>query len=166
MSKIHGEGVHPSYYQETCVFCKIILGLETAQIVKTWPEAVAFLDRWPVTPGHILVVPRQHVHNVTEDPALAGRVLECAASLASELAWDSSNLIISNGVPAKQRIFHLHIHLVPRRVNDQLMVPWGTTGDPWLPHRCSGMSALEAELSDLRDFYEQHATSYISEFNT
>lgn len=76
----------------------------------------------PVTKGHLLVVPRRHVADATVDPALAGRAFEIAAQLARDL--DAANIITSMGEPATQTVFHLHLHVVPRRDGDGLRLPW------------------------------------------
>lgn len=147
-----------------CVFCSIVAGTAPADIVCSWSDAVAFVPLGPVISGHVLVVPRIHIRDATESSFIAGLALSRAAELAAE--YSASNLIISNGANAKQSIFHLHVHVIPRTPNDQLMVPWGTTGDPHAPHYCAGMERLSAELAEQQkeltrlhkfenDFYEE-----------
>jgi histidine triad (HIT) family protein len=128
-----------------CVFCGIAAGTEPATIVREWTESVAFVPRNPVCAGHVLVIPREHVIDAIERPFVTAVTMMNAVQLASE--YSSSNILTSVGVPATQSVFHLHIHVVPRFVGDQLMLPWGTTDDPHEPHRCKGMDRLEAELS-------------------
>lgn len=127
-----------------CVFCGIAAGTEPATIVREWTESVAFVPLIPVSAGHILVIPREHVVDAVERPFVTAVTMMNAVQLASE--YSSSNILTSVGAPATQSVFHLHIHVVPRFVGDQLMLPWGTTGDPHEPHRCKGMDRLEAEL--------------------
>ena len=131
-----------------CVFCGIIAGTEPATIAREWAEAVAFVPLDPVVDGHVLVVPREHVRDAVQRPCVTAVVMAHAAELASE--YSSSNILTSVGAPATQSVFHLHVHVVPRQAGDQLMLPWGTTGDPHEPHRCKGMDQLEAELAEYR----------------
>lgn len=119
-----------------CVFCGIIAGTEPATIVREWPDAIAFLPLNPVAPpdGHVLVVPRVHVPDAVMRPDVTAATTARAAELAA--ANDASNIITSVGRAATQSVFHLHIHVIRREAGDQLMVPWGTTGDPHAPHWC------------------------------
>ena len=49
-----------------CAFCEIIAGREPAHVVRTDENAIAFLDRNPIAPGHLLVVPRQRARTLGE----------------------------------------------------------------------------------------------------
>lgn len=74
----------------------------------------------PVTEGHVLAVPREHVADALADPEVAGRVMEVAAWFAA----GECNLITSVGPLATQTVKHLHLHIVPRREGDGLALPW------------------------------------------
>jgi histidine triad (HIT) family protein len=130
-----------------CVFCGIVAGTQPSVTVRQWPEAVAFRPLNPVTEGHVLVVPRTHVADAAESPTIAALVMARAAELAG--MYDAANILTSIGAAATQSVFHLHVHVVPRREADGLMLPWGTTGDPHEPHRCPGIDALTAEVKRL-----------------
>jgi histidine triad (HIT) family protein len=112
--------------------------------VREWDDAIAFVPLDPVTDGHVLVVPRRHVRDAVEDSGVTAAVMLRAVELAGEAA--SSNILTSAGTAATQSIFHLHIHVVPREVGDELMLPWGTTGDPHAPHWCKVADRLQREL--------------------
>jgi histidine triad (HIT) family protein len=131
-----------------CVFCGIAAGTEPATMVREWPDAVAFVPLNPVITGHTLVIPRLHVRDAVENQAITALTMARAVELAAE--YSASNILTSIGKAATQSVFHLHIHLIPRFVDDQLMLPWGTTGNPHEPHRCKSMDRLEAELTKLR----------------
>lgn len=103
-----------------CPFCAIIAGDAPATFVAHTEDCVAFRPLNPVTPGHLLAVPRRHVVNAIADPELTGRVFAFAASLY--LA--EHNLITSVGKAATQTVPHLHVHLVPRQEGDGLHLPW------------------------------------------
>lgn len=103
-----------------CVFCEIIAGRASADMVAEWDDAIAFVPLDPVTTGHTLVVPRQHVADALENPAVTALTMRRAA----ELARGQCNLITSVGADATQSIPHLHIHVVPRFSGDGLLLPW------------------------------------------
>jgi diadenosine tetraphosphate (Ap4A) HIT family hydrolase len=105
-----------------CVFCEIIAGRAPATVVREWPEAIAIHPKDSVTPGHVLVISREHVANVGTDPAVSARTMARAAELAAELP--AANIITSMGAAATQTVFHLHLHVVPREHGDGLTLPW------------------------------------------
>jgi histidine triad (HIT) family protein len=85
---------------------------------------VAFEPLNPVTPGHFLVVPRSHISHALESPRYAGSALKFAGYLANQMDLTDVNFITSAGKAATQTVFHLHIHVVPRRDGDGLALPW------------------------------------------
>jgi histidine triad (HIT) family protein len=123
----------PSYL-DACAFCKIARGLDTRpEIVAEGDEWLAFFPLEPATPGHTLVVPRTHVEDfwsapeslVSELTAAAGQV---GRAIQSALSPEGLNLITSAGEAAEQTIFHLHLHLVPRRAGDGFGHIWPSDG--------------------------------------
>lgn len=105
-----------------CVFCQILAGKAPATVVRQWAGATAIVPRHPVTPGHVLVIPTVHVADVGVDPAVSALTMAAAAELAGE--YRACNVITSRGVDATQTVFHLHVHVVPRRPQDGLPLPW------------------------------------------
>lgn len=105
---------------DSCVFCEIVEGKSPAKIVREWEDAVALIDANPIVDGHMLVIPRKHVTDVTEDPDVSSAVMRAAA----ELAEAPCNIITSAGSEATQTVFHLHLHVVPRTAHDGLALPW------------------------------------------
>lgn len=77
----------------------------------------------PVTPGHRLFVPREHVWSAGVAPGITGRVF-ARASLWASGRNEAFNLIASAGTVATQTVQHLHVHYVPRRAGDGLHLPW------------------------------------------
>lgn len=108
----------------TCVFCRIVAGEAPATVVWEWPDALAIVPLNPVTPGHILVLPRVHVPDFTTDPAVSGLTAQRAAELGRDLGLADANEITSRGPAATQTVWHLHRHLVPRTCGDGLPLPW------------------------------------------
>lgn len=106
-----------------CVFCSIVAGQAPATIVREWDDAIAIRPRsGGCTDGHVFVLPRVHVEDAGTDIEVTKAVMGRAAELMAELP--AANLITSKGVEATQSVFHLHVHIVPRRDNDDLPLPW------------------------------------------
>lgn len=103
-----------------CIFCQIVAGEAPATVVHRWDDAVAIVPLGPVVEGHLLVIPTRHVQDALEDPD----VTAAAVRRAAEIAPHPCNLIANVGREATQSVFHLHWHIVPRRENDGLALPW------------------------------------------
>lgn len=103
-----------------CVFCRIVTREAPATIVCEWPDALAIVPLEPVVPGHLIVLPKVHVADAMEDPDITADTMRRAAQLHE---WPA-NIITSAGPEATQTVFHLHIHVVPRRAGDGLSLPW------------------------------------------
>ncbi len=104
-----------------CPFCKRI---EAGEYDYDDLHSVAFQPLNPVTPGHFLVVPRAHVPDALADPGAAAYAMKFAADLAAQMELDACNFITSAGSAASQTVWHLHLHVVPRRPGDGLALPW------------------------------------------
>lgn len=84
----------------------------------------AFLDLFPVAPGHLLVVPNAHAARLSDlPPDAAARVLQVASGLLAVerslgLAAEGANLLLNDGSAANQHVPHVHVHVVPRRPGD------------------------------------------------
>ncbi|MEJ2502735.1 MAG: HIT family protein [Gemmatimonadota bacterium] len=105
---------------EHCVFCRIIAGEETVSIVHEDGDTVAFMDIQPASPGHVLVVSREHYADLFELPdALAARCLKVARQLAPGIREATGaraiNLFSPNGKAGGQDVLHFHLHLIPVR---------------------------------------------------
>jgi histidine triad (HIT) family protein len=129
-----------------CLFCKIIAGELPGQIIAEDERTVAFMDINPATRGHALVVPRRHATDLLdiEPDDLAATVLAAqrVGRRASErLGADGVNLINSCGRAAWQTVFHFHVHVIPRYVDDPLRLPWTPA-----PGDSAEIAAAAAEL--------------------
>ena len=106
---------------DICVFCRIAEGTVPARIVYEDSEVIAFQDRHPQAPHHILVIPRQHItklHEITESEVpLIGKLLMVARDVAESLGLNENGyrIVINNGAGAGQSVFHLHVHLLAGR---------------------------------------------------
>ena len=107
-----------------CVFCEIVAGDAPASVVHEDERTMTFLDHRPVTPGHLLVVPRAHAAYLAElDPEDGAQLLRvgmraAAALRASSLRCEGVNFHLADGVVAGQEIFHVHLHVIPRFAGD------------------------------------------------
>lgn len=126
---------------QPCPFCEIVAGRAPATVVHEWSDVIAIVPLNPVVEGHTLVIPRAHVDDAATDPDITAATMLRGAELAA--ASQSSNILTSIGKAATQSVFHLHIHVVPRAPGDQLMLPWGTTGNPHDPHWCKVAQGLQ-----------------------
>ena len=106
-----------------CVFCKIVDGTAPATVLHRWPDAIAITPLNPVVRGHVLIIPRAHTHDFAVDPVVAAGAMARAAEYARRMEREC-NLITSRGGSATQTVFHLHLHIVPRRPGDGLALPW------------------------------------------
>ncbi|MFE5159166.1 HIT family protein [Streptomyces sp. NPDC056697] len=107
-----------------CVFCQIVDNEAPADVVWEWDDAMAIVPLGPVVDGHTLIIPKTHVADFAEEPWVSAATMGRAAELAQILGVGACNIITSRGRAATQSVFHLHLHLVPRAVDDGLALPW------------------------------------------
>ena len=84
---------------------------------------IVLWDAFPVTEGHTLVVPRQHVASIyelsaEEQAALWAMVADARHRLNDDLHPDGFNIGLNDGEAAGQTILHAHIHIIPRHAGD------------------------------------------------
>jgi histidine triad (HIT) family protein len=106
-----------------CVFDDIIAGTLPAAVVYDAPEVLAFLDHRPLLPGHVLVVPKQHVETLGDLPeADIGPYFLAVQRLARavEQAMRVDGSFVAINIRISQSVPHLHTHVVPRRKGDGL----------------------------------------------
>jgi histidine triad (HIT) family protein len=111
-----------------CIFCSIVAGDAPATIVDEDEHTVAFMDIHPWTPGHALVIPREHHKNLYEiDEETLCQVMTAAKRLSLKvrdaLNADGVNLLNSTERAAWQTVFHFHVHVIPRYEDDPLELP-------------------------------------------
>lgn len=112
-----------------CIFCKIVAGEIPGQIIAEDEHTIAFMDINPATRGHALVIPRRHSRDLLEidqdDLAytIAG-AQQLARRVKERLGADGVSLLNSCGAAAWQTVFHFHIHVIPRYIDDPLRLPW------------------------------------------
>jgi diadenosine tetraphosphate (Ap4A) HIT family hydrolase len=83
----------------------------------------ALWDKFPLNPGHALIVPNRHVASwfeasVEERAALMRGVEVCKAEIEKHHRVDGYNVGFNDGAAAGQTVFHLHVHVIPRLKGD------------------------------------------------
>lgn len=112
-----------------CAFCAIVAGRAFAREVLRTDTVLAFLPDVPAVLGHTLVVPTTHLPDIwavgqREACDLADATRRVAVAVAEATNAEGMNIIQSNGVAAGQSVFHLHIHVVPRKSGDRMPDLW------------------------------------------
>lgn len=101
---------------DDCLFCRIAGGKMGTEFVYENRDAVVFADISPQAPVHLLVVPREHVADITSaQPQMLGRLFQTATEAAARVGLDQFRLVVNTGRDAGQTVFHLHIHLLGGR---------------------------------------------------
>lgn len=115
-----------------CIFCKIIDGTIPSTKVYEDENVYAFMDVSPLTKGHTLLIPKQHVQDLFEMPEeVASKLYSVAPKIANAIKDafhpQGMNTINNNGAFAGQSVFHYHLHFIPRYdETDGLKVKWET----------------------------------------
>ncbi len=121
---------------EGCVFCEIVAGRAPASVVFEDGVATCLMDIQPVNPGHVLVIPRRHVPNLSDvDDDLGAHVFKLAlrvqaAIRRSGLRCEGVNLFVADGASAGQDVFHFHLHVVPRFDGDAMRISYDWSRRP------------------------------------
>jgi len=106
-----------------CVFCEIVKGSTPSHVLYTDEAYIAILDKYPIAFGHTLVMPKKHFERVNdlsvrEFGALYARVYALNRIIISRMNASASHISINDGVAANQLIPHVHVHIIPRSLND------------------------------------------------
>ncbi len=118
--------------KEDCVFCRILAGELESSMVYQDKICSAFMDIQPVNPGHVLIIPNEHVpyvRTLEENTAthmfrIAQRIF--AAVRESGVKCEGINLFLADGEVAGQEVFHVHLHVFPRFADDGFGLQFGT----------------------------------------
>ncbi len=109
-----------------CIFCLMVQQQEPASVVCQDDLAMAFMDRRQFHPGHVLVIPRQHIPDVRGLDIATGSAVMAMVSRVTQAVSDTFpnqgiSLWHSIGEAAFQEVPHLHIHVHPRLIGDGLL---------------------------------------------
>ena len=127
-----------------CIFCRFaageIQGLRVCEDEKT----LAIMDIAKDVDGHVLVIPKKHCKNILDCDhetlnAVMDTVRRVSLHLTEKCGYDGVNLLNASGESAGQSVPHFHIHIIPRRQNDQI--------DAW--------PVFEGAKEDITDVYNR-----------
>jgi len=104
---------------QSCEFCRLVKKEDDTSIIFEDDRTMAFMDIRPVNDGHTLVIPKAHYENIYDIPedeiAYVYRIVKKVASaIKQSIKPDGISITQHNGRAAMQRIFHLHVHVIPR----------------------------------------------------
>lgn len=119
---------------DDCLLCGIVERRLESSVVHESARVLAIMDIDPVTPGHVLVLPRAHLPALADlDDDLAAEMFAVARSVAaalrrSPLRSEGVNLFYADGAAAFQEVFHSHLHVFPRFADDGFTIGarWGS----------------------------------------
>ena len=108
---------------DNCIFCKLANKDIPTNIIYEDDRFTVILDASPATKGHALILPKNHAANIYELPDEdESSVFVLAKKLATKMTkilhCDGFNIVQNNGEVAGQTVFHFHMHLIPRYLND------------------------------------------------
>lgn len=112
---------------EDCIFCKIIEGEIPSFKVYEDEKVVAFLDANPVSKGHTLVVPKEHVediHGAGKMDYMWNALVKVSDAVEEAFDPEGINIAQNNGEAAGQEVFHLHFHVTPIYTGDELEIEY------------------------------------------
>ena len=130
-----------------CIFCKISDGEIPTRIISKTKNSIAFLDAFPLTKGHTLVIPKNHREKI-QDMTLEENsdLFSTVHKIISKVDKLSGATLVAvhNGREAGQEIPHVHVHLVPR-----------SSKDSGGPIHCLFDSTLNVSDSELNEIYKK-----------
>ena len=109
---------------DNCPYCKMLSGEIPASIVYRDQHCAAALSLQPINPGHLFILPRDHLQGLDDlSPDLSTHLFQVARKMAkalkeSGLECEGVNLFLADGKAAQQTIPHLHLHVIPRTAGD------------------------------------------------
>lgn len=106
-----------------CIFCKIMKGELPCMKIYEDERTMAFLDIAKDVDGHILVIPKKHVTNILDADGetlshVMNTVKKIGVHLTENCGYEGMNILNANNECSGQTVFHLHIHVIPRKHGD------------------------------------------------
>jgi histidine triad (HIT) family protein len=107
-------------YDENNVFAKVLRGEIPCHKIYEDDDTLAFLDIMPRSEGHALVITKEKARDLFDiSPQALARLMAVVQKLAPKIkqAMGAEGVLIQqfNGAAAGQTVFHLHVHIVPRK---------------------------------------------------
>lgn len=133
---------------DSCVFCKIIKGEIPSFTLYEDEMFKVILDRFPAAPGHMLIIPKEHYKDIFDLPnEVAEKIYPLAKQLARRvqdvMGAEGVNIVQNNGEVAGQSVHHFHLHIVPRKEKDGIILNQSS-------HLETTIEALEAVYQQLK----------------
>jgi histidine triad (HIT) family protein len=112
-------------YDESNVFAKVLRGEIPCHKLYEDEDTLAFLDIMPRTEGHALVITKEKARDLFDvSPQALAKLMEVVQKLAPKIqkAMGADGVLIQqfNGPAAGQTVFHLHMHIIPRKAGEAL----------------------------------------------
>ena len=106
-----------------CIFCKILKGELPCMKIYEDEHTLSFLDIAKDVDGHILVIPKKHVTNILDADAetlshVMNTVKKIGVHLTENCGYEGMHILNANNECSGQTVFHLHIHIIPRKRDD------------------------------------------------
>lgn len=119
----------PGGVSKHCTFCAIVAGQMPCAQVHRDPDFIVIMDKYPINTGHTLVIPVRHYDTLLHmPPAEVGRLYSVVPSVAeavvAAVGADGFNVGQNNGIAANQIVPHVHVHIVPRFIDDSPDGKW------------------------------------------
>lgn len=107
-----------------CIFCKIVEKQIPSKIIFENEKNMVFLDIFPISPGHSIIIPKTHYSNIEDIPdeqlsELFKAVKAIAKILRQKLNLEGYNILQNNYEAAGQVVKHIHVHIIPRSSDDK-----------------------------------------------
>ncbi|CAE6429213.1 unnamed protein product [Rhizoctonia solani] len=102
-------------FDDDCLFCKIIKGEVPSYKLLETDHSYAFLDIFPVSKGHSLIIPKYHgekLHDIPDE--YLADLMPVAKKIAIATGATYYNILQNNGKIAHQHVFHVHFHVIPK----------------------------------------------------
>ena len=104
-----------------CIFCKIVSGDIPAKILSETVHSISFLDAFPLAKGHVLVIPKHHRQKIQDmGKEENADLFSLVHTMLSKVDFMTGATLMAahNGKDAGQEVPHVHVHLVPRSIDD------------------------------------------------
>ena len=115
--------------EQQCVICDIIDGKVPAHAVYEDEDILGILDLNGAAPGHVFIIPKQHIPILEQVPNhLVGKMFNVANNISSAifdtLKVQGTNIFMTNGVSAGQKVAHMMVQVIPRAEGDGIKLDW------------------------------------------
>ena len=112
-------------FDDDCIFCKIVQKQAPSSIIYEDDSTMAFLDIKPIAKGHTLVISKEHYEGIFDVPSeLLGKIHQVTKIVANAVKQavhaDGVRIVQQNGKAADQEVFHIHVHVIPKFIGQNL----------------------------------------------